>query len=184
MYEANAVTAYSNGNFAVGFVSHGIAGGLTSAAAGGSFDKGFRYGAGAYTALVAYQDMVDESPKWSGGKDIVYKPSGVTPYNTEDLDTFVAYGDPVPPQPCACLSEGCGAMEDIDSFPGANAGSAAHDVMAAGITQDLFYGNSLAYYLTLDVPTMPIAIAISYGGLMTTPLGAGIAAGKEASGHQ
>lgn len=175
------------GNYIAAYSAYAVAGGLSAKIAGGSFIKGAEMSVAAFALNNLYQEMTNESPQWQAGDGgVVYKPDGPTPYNSQDFDLFgganvppkgmeYLMGTQVPQQYGFCLNEGCPLMEALDSYPGMNALATLHDVWAASATQFLG-GSSTLYYLTLDVPSMLPAAAISYGALLSTPLGAAMAA--------
>lgn len=53
------------------------------------------------------------------------------------------------------------------------------DVGGAWLTANLFGGSSVAFYWTLNIPTMPLAAGLTYGAVMNTTIGAAIVASKE-----
>lgn len=181
LYGANDITAYSGNNFGVGFVSHGVAGGLTSEAAGGSFNQGFKLGAFAYSAYWAYQQSVGAGPSWDSGQGTTPKSSDFPPWDeNQDVNNF---GAAVPAgYPICGLCEGSAFSDTMDAYPGMNALATLHDVWADDFTINVFSSDPSLYYWTLDVPTMPLAAAVTYGGLINTSIGYGIMAGREESG--
>ncbi|HEX7964300.1 MAG TPA: SpvB/TcaC N-terminal domain-containing protein [Gammaproteobacteria bacterium] len=189
MYGANAVTAYSGNNFAVGVGSHAAAGGLSAVAAGGKFGKGAEFGGLAYAGQWAFQKAVNgEKPRWESGKGSVYKQDGNVADETQANNNFSGANtitDPnAPPgvQVGDAVLNPCGGCEGgtfsqiADSYPGMNAVATLHDAWG-----DLYQAaNGGAYPMWFRLLTMPVAAAVTYGSMVTTNgIGAGIAGDQE-----
>lgn len=181
LYGANALTAYAGNNFAVGFVSHGVAGGLTSEAAGGSFNKGFELGAFAYSAYTGYQHIVNgEAPSWNSGNGVQMKsnPNG-SPWcgcqeNTQFTNIGFANTTPAELSNPGFFYEGGTLSNALNAVPGMNAIATLHDVMMDSV--------SASWFDVLNVPFMPVAATATLTGLMNTTVGYSIIASKETNG--
>ena len=182
LYGANSLTSAANNNFAVGLVSHGVAGGLASVASGGSFNKGFELGGLAYSSYTLYQHMVNgEAPSWSSGNGT--QPKSPTFAASGESQVFNNFGAAVPlGGPVCALCEGSTFSNAMDAYPGMNALATLHDVWADELTDGLFSSSPALYYATFDVPTMLPAAALTYSALANTSIGYGIISSKEANG--
>ena len=184
LYGANSLTSYANNNFAVGFVSHGVAGGLASVAAGGSFKNGFKMGAFSYSAYVAYQGMVNgQSPTWASGKGIQEKDPGFCGCN-ENIQYNNVLGANTSPASLAnpgLFNEGGPISNALNDVPGLNSVATLHDVWADGLVNNIVGSNAM-YYATFAIPTVPVAMALTYGALVNSTVGYAIMASSKSSG--
>lgn len=179
-YGANLSTTYFGnyvGQYPAGVISYGTAGGLTSEAAGGSFNNGFGFGALAYTAQQLYylsinHNGVHEDPQWSGGQDAVIKQDQTPGQETQaNMNPGIATttGGPVGSvvqDPCGDC-EGSTFSQIINAIPGGNAFSTFHDVI--GDYSQLYLGG---FPTVLNYAMLPPAIVLTYTALIgTTPIG-------------
>ncbi|MGH8428474.1 MAG: hypothetical protein ACRES7_10935 [Gammaproteobacteria bacterium] len=150
--------------------AHGVAGGLTGVAAGGSFQKGFELTAIAYGTFSLYKYWVHEDLRWPGGKHAVYEDSD-TPQTQENIqfslqNKAASIGSPYPgtevTSPSGAWYEGGSVSRFMNAIGGMNALSTLHDTWL----------NILPGWTS--VPLMLPAAGVAYLGLVNTPIGSAL----------
>ncbi|MGI0134305.1 MAG: hypothetical protein ACREBW_05050, partial [Candidatus Micrarchaeaceae archaeon] len=149
--------------------AHGVAGGLTGLASGGSFQKGFELAVLAYGAFSLYKHFVHEAPRWGGGKKAVYEGKGTA--QTQDNIQFGFQNTTNDPSlvgteissPAGAWSEGGWISRFVNSYVGGgNALSALHDTWLDFLPS------------WTSIPLMLPAAGVSYLGLVNTPIGSAL----------
>ncbi|MGH7240461.1 MAG: hypothetical protein ACREHG_10435, partial [Candidatus Saccharimonadales bacterium] len=150
--------------------AHGVAGGLTGIAAGGSFQKGFELAVLAYGAAALYKYYVHENPSLRPGKQAVYEGKD-TPQTQNNIqfgfqNSAAQHGAPYPgtvvTSPCGAWCEGSTISKFMNAI-GFNGTSALHDVWMGGVFPNWAF-----------VPAMIPAAGIAFFGSVDSPIGAAL----------
>lgn len=141
--------------------ANALAGGVTASLQGGSFADGFRYAASSGILSESYTKFVGYSVDASPGEGVAEK--GI---NGRPLKGFINIGDQTGNVLKPCFScEGGPLSTFANLIPGVNAVSGFHDNIVIG-----FKAGSIMRDYIMNVPTMPLAAAVTYGALANDPL--------------